>query len=325
MAIDNMPGSPFLNYIYTAWTDFSSTYNVRFNRSTNGGVSYTPNIILRNNWGQGTNVQTGPNGEVYVCWANYGTGSVPANGIGFTASNNGGASFIDLTPVFTYAGIRVNGTDPSSIIHALMIFRPWRLIKAAGPFRGRVYIAYPAKQGGAGKAVILIRYSDTQGSSWSAATEISISAGRQNWFPCVIVDDATGTVSVAYLSLDQPTGFITNTYVAYSINGGTTWNNIKVSDVGHIVAAIPGFATGYCGDYIGNTAWANKNYISWNDNRTGQWQNYVSRLDFDLPVLFSSTTDFNIHGPLSYSLPAATDMQYQADGNINSPVGSSFS
>ncbi|MEP7169010.1 MAG: T9SS type A sorting domain-containing protein [Bacteroidota bacterium] len=293
-------------------------YNVTITGAT------TPNINLHNSWGQGTNVQTGPNGEVYVCWANYGTGSVPADGMGFSVSANGGSSFLDLTPAFPYAGMRILGGDPLFNNSRVADFPTMAVDKSCSSTRGRIYIAYPAKQGGTGKAAIFIRSSSNQGASWSAATEISISAGRQNWFPSVTVDDATGTVSVAYLTLDLPSGFTTNTYVAYSFNGGTSWDNIKVSDVGHTVAAIPGFASGYCGDYIGNTAWGNKNYVSWNDDRTGQWQNYVSRVDFSRTALYSSNTDFNIKGPITHSLPAATDVQYKAVANISSPVGSTF-
>lgn len=326
MAVDNLPGSPYNGNIYTAWTDFTGSYSVRFNRSTDGGASYSANITLKTGWGQGTNVQTGVNGEVYVCWANYGAGTYPADGIGFSRSTNGGASFTALTPVFAYNGIRVSGTNPIFNNTRVNDFPSMAVDKSCGPNRGRIYIAYPGHQGGvtANKGVIYVRYSDNQGTTWSAATEVSISTGRQNWFPWITVDDATGTVSVAYRTFDTGSGFTTNTYLAYSFTGGTSWGNVKVSDVGHTVSSIAGFATGYCGDYIANTAYGNKNYVAWNDNRTGQWQNYVSRVDFDNPVLFSSNTDLNINGPVNHTLPTATDLDYQAVGNINSPVGSAF-
>jgi hypothetical protein len=325
MAIDNQAGSPYVGNIYTAWTDFSGSYSVQFNRSINGGTSYTTPIVLHAGWGQGTSVQTGPSGEVYVCWANYGAGTYPSDGIGFSRSLDGGASFTQITPAFTTVGIRPNNS-PNPLFNNTRVndFPSMAVDKSCGPHRGRIYIAVGAKQGGTGKAVAIIRYSDNNGTTWSALTEVSISAGLQNWFPCVTVDDATGTVSVSYLSLDQATGFTTNTYLAYSFNGGVSWDNIKVSDVGHTVAAIPGFASGYCGDYIGNTAWGNKNYIAWNDNRTGTWQNYVSRVDFSQPVVFSSGADIGINGPVTHALPTATNILYEAVHNITSPVGSTF-
>lgn len=326
MAIDNMPGSPYYGNVYTAWTDFTGGYSVRFNRSTNAGASYNPNITIRNNWGQGTNVQTGPAGQVYVCWANYGTGTYPANGIGFTRSFDGGSTFNDLTPVFAFNGIRVSGTNPIFNNTRVNDFPSMAVDKSCGPFRGRIYIAYAGHQGGTttAKGVIYVRYSDNQGSTWSAANEVSIPAGRQNWFPWITVDDASGTVSVAYLTFDTSSGFTTNTYLAYSFDWGSSWNNVKVSDVGHTVASIPGFATGYCGDYIANTAYGNRNYVCWNDDRTGQWQNYVSRIDFDKPVVYSSATDLNLTGPVNHALPFSGDVDYEASNNINSPTASTF-
>ncbi|MEO8150537.1 MAG: T9SS type A sorting domain-containing protein [Bacteroidia bacterium] len=326
MAIDNLHGSPYYGNIYTAWTDFTGNYSVLFNRSINGGTSYTSNLTLHAGWGQGTNVQTGTEGQVYVCWANYGTGTYPANGIGFSRSTNGGSSFTELTPAFAYNGIRVSGTNPIFNNTRVNDFPSMAVDKSCGPFRGRIYIAYAGHQGGttSAKGVIYVRYSDNQGTTWSAATEVSISTGRQNWFPWITVDDATGTVSVAYLTFDTPSGFITNTYLAYSFNWGFSWSNIKVSDVGHTVASIPGFATGYCGDYIANTAYGNKNYVCWNDDRTGQWQNYVSRIDFDKPAVYSSNTDLNLNGPVNHILPYSGDIDYEATNNINSPIGSTF-
>lgn len=113
--------------------------------------------------------------------------------------------------------------------------------KSNGTRRGRIYVTYAAKQNGTGKAVIYIRWSDNQGTSWSTAKEISISNGRQNWFPWMAVDDSNGSVYVAYLSLDATTGFSTNTYAAVSNDGGATFTNQRVSNVAHITAPIAEF------------------------------------------------------------------------------------
>ncbi|MEO8147885.1 MAG: T9SS type A sorting domain-containing protein [Bacteroidia bacterium] len=324
MSIDNLPGSPHLNKIYTAWTDFTGSYAVKFNRSVDNGVTYSVPITLRTGWGQGTNVQTGVNGEVFVCWAQYTGSAYPASGLGFSRSTDGGATFTDLTPVFPYVGIRTSGSNPIFNNTRVNDFPSMAVDKSCGPNHGRIYAAIPQKLGGTGKAIISVRYSDDNGTSWSSGIEVSISAGRQNWFPWITVDDATGTVSVAYLSLDQVTGFTTNTYLAYSFDGAATWNNIKVSDVGHTVAAIPGFATGYCGDYIANTAYGNRNYISWNDNRNGQWQNYVSRIDFSATAIYSNASNINIAGPVSHILPWSADLHYNTSGNISGPTTSTL-
>ena len=326
MAVDDISTSPYYGYIYTAWSDFTaSPYKVKFNRSINGGASYLANINLHNSWGQGTNVQTGVNGEVYVCWANYSTGGYPSNGMGFSYSANGGSSFTDLTPVFTYTGIRPNNVgNPLFNNTRVNDFPSMAVDKSCGQYRGRIYIANAVKQNGNGKAVITVHHSDNNGSNWTNDGEVSIASGRQNWFPWITVDDATGTVSVAYLTFDTPSGFTTNTYLAYSFDGGANWSNIKVSDVGHTVASIPGYASGYCGDYIGNTAWGNKNYVAWNDNRGTQWNNYVSEVDFARVVLFSDNSNLQLNGPVDLTLPTASEDYYQSTGSITTPIGSTF-
>ena len=323
VAADNTPSSSYANNFYCAWTDFTGSYSVKFNRSTNGGSTFTTPITLKSGWGQGTNVQTGPNGEVYVCWANYGTGTYPANGIGFSSSTNGGVNFTTKV-AFSYAGIRVSGVDPLFNNTRVNDFPSMAVDKSCGTNRGRIYIAYPTKENGTGKSIIQVRNSSDGGNSWSSPITVSIASGRQNWFPWISVDDATGVVSVVYYSLDAVSGFTTNTYVAYSLDGGATYTNIKVSDQGHITAPIPGFGGGYAGDYIGIASFGGKAYASWADDRNGTWQVYVSPLTFDVPVLFSSNTDINVNGPLNYT-SATSSITYQAVNSINVPSTSTFS
>lgn len=128
-----------------------------------------------------------------------------------------------------------------------------------------------------------VAFSDNQGATWSTPTIISIANGRQSWFPWIAVDDTNGDIFVVYYSLDQATGFSTNTYVAVSNDGGSTFVNQRVSDVAHVTARIAEFDRGYAGDYIGITAHSGRAFASWMDNRTGQWQIYVSMVrDIDI-------------------------------------------
>lgn len=107
IAADDVPASPFANNLYCAWSvNPGANGIVQFNRSTNQGATFSAPITLRNGWGQGTNVQTGPNGEVYVCWADYTNGNFPEQGLGFVRSTNGGQTFTASSVVFNYTGIR---------------------------------------------------------------------------------------------------------------------------------------------------------------------------------------------------------------------------
>ena len=253
---------------------------------TNQGASFSTPIILKTGWGQGTNVQTGPNGEVYVCWADYDNSyaDLSSKGLGFCRSTNGGVSFTTSQRVINYTGIRtlnpVTGDDENPLFHGIKVndFPAMAVDKSNGPHRGRIYVALPVKENGNGKAVIQLSFSEDQGTTWSTPFTISIANGRQNWFPWITDDDTNGNLYIIYYSLDGTTGFSTNTYVAESDDGGATFTNKLVSDVAHTTAPIQGFLYGYAGDYIGITAYGGKAYAAWMDNRTGQWQNYVSQV-----------------------------------------------
>lgn len=220
IAADNYLSSPYKNYIYVAWTDFTSyTLSVKFNRSIDGGSTFITPMTLKNSngFGQGTNVQTGPNGEVYVCWADYTDNMLPAKGIGFTKSTNGGVTFTSPTVPVHFTGIRTFSGPDQLFNYTRVNDFPSMAVDKSNAHKGRIYIVFAAKENGNGKAVVQITWSDNGGSTWTTPKTISITNGRQNWFPWIAVDDANGKVYVDYYSLDQATGFSTNTYVAYSI------------------------------------------------------------------------------------------------------------
>jgi hypothetical protein len=303
VTVDEMQSSPYANNFYCAWTDFGDGSVVKVNRSTDGTNSFDNEHILSDDFGQGTNVQIGPNGEVYVCWANYTDGNIPADDIGFALSTDGGMNYSSSIP-FSYKGIRTTNSSNSNFgFTRVNDFPSMAVDKSCGDFRGRIYIAYPEFENeNSTRSVIRVRFSDNNGNSWSTPTTINIPNGRQNWFPWIAVDDLTGLVNVIYYSLDQdaedaPTA--TNTYVAYSTDGGVTWQNIKVSDVSHDTAPIDNstFANGYAGDYIGIASFQGTSFATWTDDRNGTWQVYVSRIDFDIPTIVSSQTNLAINNP----------------------------
>jgi Secretion system C-terminal sorting domain len=291
IAADDVPTSPFANNLYCTWTVFGGTTSVQFNRSINGGTTFSAPITLRNGFGQGANVQTGPNGEVYVCWADYTNGNLPAQGLGFTRSINGGVAFTPFTIPFNYSGIRVASTpNPNFNNTRVNDFPSMAVDKSNSPRRGRIYIVYAERENGNGKSIIRLRWSDNQGTNWSVPTTLSIPTARQSWMPWVSVDDTNGNVFVTYFCMENQNNFNTNTYVAASINGFATFQNRIVSDVLHVTAPIPAFQGGYAGDYIGITANGGRGFAAWMDDRNGTWQNYVSEVRVaDIEITGSSS------------------------------------
>jgi hypothetical protein len=280
IAADNQTGSPYVNNVYCAWTNFTTNpTHVEFNRTTDHGTTFSAPVILKNGFGQGTNVQTGPSGEVYVCWADYDAGKTNASGLGFSSSLNGGVNFSAYSRVFTYNGIRTtNGPNATFNNIGVNDFPSMAVDKSNLTFRGRIYVTFPEFDAN-GHAIIRVRSSSDKGQTWTAPVTVSISNATQSFFPWIAVDDCTGDIVVVYYAFDNSSSaFSTNTYVAHSSNGGVSWENQKVSDVSHITAPINNniFRTGYAGDYIGIAAYGGRAFPAWMDNRNGTWQVYVS-------------------------------------------------
>ena len=303
IAADDVTTSPFANNLYCTWTVFGGATTVQFNRSTNGGNAFTAPIILKNGFGQGANVQTGPNGEVYVCWADYTNGAIPAQGLGFTRSLNGGVTFTPFTIPFNYAGIRVgNGPNPDFNNTRVNDFPSMAVDKSNSPRRGRIYVVYAERENGNGRSIIRLRWSDNRGDNWSAPTTVSVPNVRQSWMPWISVDNTNGNVYVTYFCMENLANFNTNTFVAASIDGFTTFQNRIVSDVAHVTAPIDQFQNGYAGDYIGITANNGRGFAAWMDNRNGTWQNYISEVrvaDINLTggaALCSGTNTYTLTG-----------------------------
>jgi len=303
VTIDEMQTSPFVNNFYCAWTDFSDAPGkVKVNRSTNGTGAFSAPITLSQTFGHGTNVQTGPNGEVYVAWADYTNGSLPAQNLGFAVSLDGGVTYASSRP-FAYAGIRTsNAGNPLFGNTRINDFPVIAVDKSCGPFRGRIYVVYPIFSPGTTKSIIQCRFSDNHGTTWSNAQTISIPGGFQNWFPWVAVDDQTGLVNVAYYSMDvAANSTATNTHVAYSLDGGATWADAKASSTPHTTGPINNtiFASGYAGDYIGIASFGGQSWVAWGDNRNANWQVYMARLHYNIPTLSASQTNLSINAPAS--------------------------
>jgi hypothetical protein len=259
---DDMPESPYANNFYCAWFD-SNLRRVKFNYSTDGGASFSTPIYLGTLVGQGTYLQTGINGEVYVIWGDAGR---PEARIGFAKSLDGGNSF----PYQTDKAFAINGIGGHSFNGQLGLSFPSMAVDKghnSNSHRGRIYVAYPEKTSlkqTPYKSEIRVRYSDDQGMTWPEDNlkTVSIPSALNCYHPCIAFDDAKGQISVVYYAIED-SAFRTNVYVAYSSDGGTTFNNLKVSDKAFVTRdGTPG------GHYIGIAAYGGISYPAWFDSDT---------------------------------------------------------
>ncbi|MDR3667870.1 MAG: hypothetical protein P4L35_13590, partial [Ignavibacteriaceae bacterium] len=104
--------------------------------------------------------------------------------------------------------------------------------------------------------------------------------GKDQYMPCINVD-AVGAVNVVYYDNRNTTADSTQVYISRSIDGGSTWSDIQVSDHTFKPFSITGAATGYQGDYIGITDGANGTvWPFWADNSSGIYQAWTAKVVF---------------------------------------------
>ncbi len=292
-ASDDSPSSPYYGRSYTVWTKWSSPYPVMISYTTNGGVSWSTAAQINNPsvLSQGADVVTGPNGEVYVCWSKQ---SSVSTGVGFAKSTNGGVTWTVNETAFTVNGMRSNSFNGWGL--RVNDFPRIYTDKSGGPRNGWIYIVDCEKNyapAGTDEDVILHRSTDG-GTTWSSGIRVNQDAlnnGKVQWFPAVCVDGSGGVNVVYYDNRNYPSyGDSCETYVSRSIDGGTTWTDIKVSDHRWKPAPEPGAGT-YGGDYIGIAAAGGKVWPFWFDNKSGSHQAWTAPIDLGPSISHTPLTN----------------------------------
>jgi hypothetical protein len=142
MAADSSNGN-----LYVTWTHFTTVDDkISFSRSTDNGVTWSPEVVLSDpteaGWVQGSRVEVGPNGEVYVCWSTLGgyIGS-DADFIMMRKSTDGGLTFAAeqvVTSQYSNFGTGAPGFNRQRGI----TFPSLGVDRSTGPKRGRLYVAF---------------------------------------------------------------------------------------------------------------------------------------------------------------------------------------
>ncbi|MCD4771991.1 MAG: glycoside hydrolase, partial [Bacteroidales bacterium] len=288
--VDNSPTSPYKGNLYDSWTPLGYSHpndsEIELSLSDDDGVSWSSpkNISSAVNAGshnQGVNISTGPNGEVYAIWAIYDSWPSDETAIGFAKSLNGGITWVSASRIIeNIRGIRTSETSKNMRVN---FFPVMDVDISTGIYQGNIYVVWsnigePGVNTGNDIDAYMIISSD-KGENWTDPIRINQDApgqGNEHYFPWVACDPETGSLSVIYyddrnVSLNQ-----CETYCSNSLDGGQTWEDIKVSDVSFTPTPIPGLASGYFGDYLGIVAKGGNVYPCWTDNRSGSAMTYVS-------------------------------------------------
>jgi hypothetical protein len=296
--VDNSPTSPFMGNLYDGWMDNNS--QIATCRSITNGTTWEPSqvissAIISGGQKQGVNFKTGPNGEVYAAFAVYNSWPNDEGAIGFAKSLDGGVTWLPaFKAIDNIRGIRNTGVPENQRTNS---FPSMACDISNGPHRGNLYICWtnhgtPGVNTGNDIDCYMIKSSD-QGTTWSAPIKINQDAsghGKTHYFPWVTCDQANGYVSVVFYDNRNVNNNQAEAFMAYSLDGGTTFTDMQVSDVSWTPSPIPNMATGYMGDYLGISAYGGRVYPTWTDNRQGYAMTYVSPILLQIPVGFVGET-----------------------------------
>ena len=309
--VDKTPSSPFFNRSYCTWTDFGGANNNHavIRNSTNFGVNWTSSINLSNtlspgSHAQGVNVQTAANGDVYVTFAIYDNFPSGEDAIGFAKSTDGGATWTRsriygaLTPNGNFNfGIRGTFSNKSGI--RVASFPSMAVDKSGGSTNGYIYITWPQRgvsPAGNDPDIVMIKSTDG-GITWSSAIRVNddlINNGKDQYYPWMAVDQTNGRVVMVWYDSRETTNDSAGVYMAYSEDGGNTFVNFKVSGQNFRPKPLGGiFAGGYQGDYIGVASHNGIAYPYWADDRTNNYQGWMSVVQFSPPCPITGPTNPN--------------------------------
>jgi len=327
--VDISPTSQFKGNLYDGWMISNSIY---ITRSVNNGANWSTafSISAGTNAGshnQGVNFKCGPDGEVYAVWAVYDSWPSDEKAIGFAKSLDGGLTWTTAVRALNnIRGIRTTGVTQNMRTNS---FPSMAVDLSNGPHRGDIYVTWtnigvPGVNTGSGCDVYMIKSSD-KGVTWSAPLKVNTDNNptKQHYCSWITCDQANGTVSLVFYDNRNLSASEAETWMAWSMDGGTTFQDMKVSDVSFTPSPIPLMATKYMGDYLGITAYGGYTYPTWTDNRSGHCLTYVSPITLIPPSskiiyqanILNDTTYGNGNGMMDYSEHELLGLKVKNSGN----------
>ncbi len=266
--------------LYLAYDDVGPTNtSIRFTRSTDGAVSWSPTVPVNDQRGNvlGPVIAATPGGRVSVVWWDVGRGSIMAD-----SSSDGGLTW--------GTDVRVNDIPGSTRPNPLS---PWggSLPSVVMDGNGSLFVAWPDRS--AGNLDIVVARSDDGGHNWSTPVRVNDdTSGRDQWMPSLVID-GSGFLHATWM--DARTGNL-NVFYSQSRDRGRTWTtNVRVT-----TAETP---SRYVrpGDYLGLAAGSEGSvYTAWTDGRGA-----------DLDIYFARTLRLPGDDP-----PWAAFTLYPATGNV---------
>ena len=158
----------------------------------------------------------------YVAWSN-------ANKIFFDRSFDGGGMWLrnDITITDQPGGwdFTIPGHDKCNGVPVLVVE------KTKGQRQGMLYIAWADQRRGADDTDIWFMRSSNFGDNWSSPLKVNDDgAGKHQYLPWTTIDQTTGNIYILYYDRRAYDDNQTDVYLAYSVDAGTSFKNVKISE-----------------------------------------------------------------------------------------------
>ncbi|MCW5911003.1 MAG: exo-alpha-sialidase [Cyclobacteriaceae bacterium] len=250
---------PRKQIVYATWTQFDqygSTdanchSNIMFSMSANGGkkwskatqISQTPgNCADDDNSVAGAMPAVDQRGRVFVAWSNQGT-------IFMDRSFDGGTTWLtnDLGITKQEGGWSLNipGFRRTHGMPVLVVDN------SKGRLNGSIYLVWAGQQNSEDDTDIWFMRSTNQGDFWTQPLRINQDeAGKHQFLPALAVDDETGYIYIVYYDRRAYDDLQTDVYLAYSMDGGASFKEAKISEKPFTPSAEKGV-----GNYLGIDAY----------------------------------------------------------------------
>lgn len=228
--------------LFLTWTQFDKygetdpncLSTILFSKSKKGKkwsepvqISQTPgNCIDDDNTAEGAVPAASFDGKIYVAWANQ-------EKIFFDRSYDGGNMWLrnDLVIAEQPGGwdLKIPGHDRCNGMPVLMVNNSKTNV------RGHLYLVWADQRNGESDTDIWFMRSINGGDNWSPPAKInSDGTGKHQYLPWMAVDQETGYVYIVFYDRRNYDDMQTDVYVAYSIDGGNSFTNVKISETAFV-------------------------------------------------------------------------------------------
>ncbi|MEP7145926.1 MAG: hypothetical protein ABI792_02830 [bacterium] len=289
---DNVITSPYFGRTYVAYGelnfDQSRNKGIFFSYSSNGGVTWdiSRRITNINPAFQDRivgDMDIGSAGEVYVLWR------TNRSYLGLSKSTNGGNDWIINNDIAINTDSSKLSTDFNSFyLQGVPELKVDRTVARNG------WLYAVSLEKSADSMDIVFHRSTNGGSIWThtRANQDATGTIKIQGMPALNLDRSGGINIFYYDTRNSPANDSFEIYLSRSVNGGNSFQDLKISDhkfkLGPAPVPLYGFP-GYIGSYIGVTNTKEKIIPLWFDNSTGQYQAWTSSIEiyprFEIKVI----------------------------------------